>query len=305
MKKFFLSLFFLIIVFVAGAIYYFKVNSAPVSNDQKVQQFVINQGEGVRQISKRLLKNNLVRNDLVFLALSYKLGLNTNLQAGLFRLSPSQSTEQIIEKLSKGGSHDYWLKILGGQRLAELEQDFDPSLEGYLYPDSYLIPEGYSTEQIVQIISANFDKKYDQAIIGSNSNFSKADIITLASLIEREARTLESKKMVAGILHNRLKIKMALQVDASAQYVRDTKNKPSKYWLPASKNDLSLVSPYNTYLNPGLPPGPICNPGYDSIFAALNPTDSEYLFYITGNDNKMHYAITLDEHNENINKYLR
>jgi UPF0755 protein len=215
------------------------------------------------------------------------------------------STVEVARTLSTGGSHDYWLKILGGQRLSELEKDFDPALEGYIFPDSYLIPQDYSIDQITAIISDNFQKKYQQASAGSTVSKSEREIVTLASLIEREARTLESKQMVSGILHNRLKLNMPLQVDASAQYIRDTRQKPQKYWLPATKSDLAAVSPYNTYLHPGLPPGPICNPGYDSLYASMHPTASDYLFYITGNDNKMHYAKTLDEHNENINLYLR
>jgi len=96
-----------------------------------------------------------------------------------------------------------------------------------------------------------------------------------------------------------------LQVDASVQYARDTKTKPKEYWQPVAKSDLSIVSPFNTYKNPGLPPAPICSPGYNSIYAAFHPISSNYLYYITGNDNLMHYATTLDEHNANIAKYLK
>ena len=100
---------------------------------------------------------------------------------------------------------------------------------------------------------------------------------------------------------------MPLQVDASVQYARDSRSKNlAKYWQPVTRDDLKQIdSDYNTYLYPKLPPGPICNPGYDSIYAVYHPTDSDYLYYITGNDNQMHYAKTLDQHNQNIANYLR
>ncbi|MDD4106526.1 MAG: endolytic transglycosylase MltG, partial [Candidatus Shapirobacteria bacterium] len=128
-----------------------------------------------------------------------------------------------------------------------------------------------------------------------------------ASLLEREGRSLESKQMIAGIIINRLNLGMPLQIDATVLYVRDNQNKLiDKYWqLPITKTDIQLDSPFNTYKNQGLPPRPICSPGYNSLFAAFHPTDSDYIYYITGNDGKMYYAKTLDEHNSNIAKYLK
>jgi UPF0755 protein len=100
---------------------------------------------------------------------------------------------------------------------------------------------------------------------------------------------------------------MALQIDATVLYVRDSQTRNiTNYWkLPITKSDISLVSPYNTYKNANLPPSPICNPGYNSLYAAFHPIESDYIYYITGNDNQMHYAKTLDEHNTNIAKYLK
>lgn len=282
-----------------------SANLQPVSTTNEVRQFVINPGDSTSTIAARLQKNNLIRNKDVFMLMAYYLKLNYQLQSGLFKLSPSMSAIDVVRALSSGGSHDYWLKIIDGQRVAEIEPLFDSSLEGYIFPDSYLIPKDYSDDQILDIISNNFKKKYLQASKDSTKSLPEKDIVTLASLIEREARTLGSKQMVAGILYNRLEAKMALQVDATAQYIRDTRQKPEKYWLPATTKDLDAASPYNTYLHSGLPPGPICNPGYDSLYAALHPTASDYVYYITGNDNKMHYAKSLDEHNQNINLYLR
>jgi len=123
--------------------------------------------------------------------------------------------------------------------------------------------------------------------------------LVLASIIEREADSVESKKMVAGILKNRMSINMPLQTDASMEYILD---KPLSELTP---EDLKKESPYNTYLNFGLPPTPIGNPGLDAILAVLEPTPSDYYYYITGNDGEFYYAKTYAEHLQNIEKYLR
>jgi UPF0755 protein len=238
----------------------------------------------------------------------YHAGLDGKLQAGLFKLAPSLTTPEIIAKLSKGGSQDYWFKVIEGQRTAELSIKFDSALEGYIFPDSYLIPQDYQAPQIyTDIIKKNFDQKFAGAKTGAtNTQLTDDQIVILASILEREARTLPSKQMVAGILLNRLKIGMALQLDTTVEYARDSQlPHPATYWQPATSTDTHIISLYNTYLHPGLPPGPICNPGADSLYAAFHPTSSDYLYYLTGNDNQMHYALTLKDHNSNIAKYLK
>jgi UPF0755 protein len=304
MKKIFIVL----PVVVITIIFLFYFEQQPVSSDTSQKNFVINQGESVSTIAQRLEKNQLVRNRYVFTLIALKLNLGHKLQAGLFKLSPSQSTPQIVTRLTTGGNTDYWLKIIEGQRLAELPVSFDNSLEGYIFPDSYLVPQDYPPQQIyTDIIKKNFDKKITEAQIdATNTQMSEAQIVALASILEREARTLGSKQMVAGVLLNRLKIGMALQLDTTVEYARDSRAPhPPVYWQPASAADVHIISAYNTYLHPGLPPGPICNPGTDSLYAAFHPTPSDYLYYLTGNDNLMHYAITLADHNANITKYLK
>jgi len=133
----------------------------------------------------------------------------------------------------------------------------------------------------------------------ASSSLTEEQVIIMASVIEREANSPESMGYVAGILQNRLAIGMYLQVDASIEYIL---NKTLAELVP---EDLKIDSPYNTYTNPGLPPTPIGNPGMTSILAVLNPTPSNYLFYITGNDGTFYYARTFDEHRVNIARYLR
>jgi UPF0755 protein len=312
MKRFFLYTFGSIFVFCLALLIFIKINTSPISQSSSPKTFVVNQGDGLVSISRRLKSNQFVRSQLVFIFHAYRLGLNRQLQAGTFLLSSSLSTEEIVQKLSRGGSHDYWLKIIDGTRLEEIKNqvpaDFSSlaiDLEGQLFPDSYLIPEDYTSQEILAVIQKNFSAKFAQAkVSATNTELSDSQIVTLASLLEREGRTLPSKQMIAGILLNRLKINMALQVDATVQYARDTIRTPKVYWQPLSSVDLKIKSPFNTYLQPGLPPSPICNPGYDSLYAAFHPTSSDYLYYITGTDGQMYYAATLDAHNQNVSKYL-
>ena len=171
--------------------------------------------------------------------------------------------------------------------------------EGYLFPDTYLFSPSADPASIVKDMHANFDEKIAPLMNDIRaSGHTVADIVTMASLIEKEARDETDRRMVAGILWNRVRLGMPLQVDAVFGYIngRDT--------YSPSLADLKVDSPYNTYLHPGLPPGPICNPGLDAIDAAIHPTKTGYLYYLTGKDGKMHYAATYAGHQANLRKYL-
>lgn len=172
--------------------------------------------------------------------------------------------------------------------------------EGYLFPDTYLFPPSADASSIVAALRANFDAKTAPLAPSiAASGHPLADIVTMASLVEKEARTSADKRIVAGILWNRIRLGMPLQVDAVFGYIygRDT--------YSPSYADLGVDSPYNTYTHKGLPPGPIDNPGLDSLDAAARPAKTNYLFYLTGTDGRMHYATTLAGHNRNRALYLR
>lgn len=171
--------------------------------------------------------------------------------------------------------------------------------EGYLFPDTYLFLSSADVATIVQAMRANFDAKAASLLADLQaSGRSFSDVVIMASLIEREARTDANKRLVAGILSNRLARGMPLQVDAVFGYIfgRDT--------YSPSFDDLKVDSPYNTYTHVGLPPGPISNPGLASIEAALNPTQTDYFYYLTGRDGLMHYATTYAGHQANRRNYL-
>ena len=172
--------------------------------------------------------------------------------------------------------------------------------EGYLFPDTYIFTTNADAKSIIDTMRTNFNTKIIP-LMGDikASGHSLSDIVIIASLIEKEVRTDANRRIVSGILWNRLALGMPLQVDAVFGYIfnRDT--------YSPSFEDLKVSSPYNTYIHTGLPPGPISNPGLESTQAALYPTKTDYLYYLTGKDDQMHYARTYDGHQVNQSKYLR
>lgn len=178
-------------------------------------------------------------------------------------------------------------------------ETFDAHI-GYLFPDTYAIDETVSVEDFIAQMRAQYEANLEplRETIKA-SNFTEAEVIVLASILEREANDEESMRRVAGILQNRLREGMRLQVDATLAYLLD------KTSAELTQSDLALASPFNTYRNEGLPPAPIANPGLEAINAVLNPIPSKHLFYLTGSDGTFHYATTFEEHTANKAKYLR
>ena len=174
----------------------------------------------------------------------------------------------------------------------------DADLEGYLFPDTYEISKGENCEDILIFLLANFDKKLTPELKTEIKNQEKSifDIITMASMIEKEVRTPDDKKIVSGILWKRLAIGMPLQLDATINYITDKSD------ASVLTKDTKIDSPYNTYKYKGLPKGPISNPGINSIIAAIYPTQTNYWYYLS--DGKTHFSETLEQHNAAKAKYL-
>jgi UPF0755 protein len=174
----------------------------------------------------------------------------------------------------------------------------DATLEGYLFPDTYEVSTDQTCEQMIDAMLINFGNKLTPELQEKIKGQDKTifEVVTMASLLEKEVKTLEDKKIVAGILHNRLQMGMPLQLDSTVNYITG-KNDPG-----VLIKDTQIDSPYNTYKYKGLPIGPISNPGMDSISAALEPTETDYLYYLS--DGKTYYAKTLKEHAANRAKYL-
>lgn len=278
------------------------------------QIFVVKKGEGVSSIANNLQEQKLIRNALVFRILVYQKGLARKIQAGDFRLDPKMGPLEIAQSLTHG-MLDRWVTIPEGLRKEEIADkiavglegedsafnktefiSLTKNLEGQLFPDTYLFPKEIDAPKVVTMLTANFKKKT------ASLNPDKEALI-LASIVEREAKYDVDRPVIAGILLKRLNEGWPLQVDAAVQYaVGDAED-----WWPnnLTKLDLQTKSAYNTYLSRGLPPGPISNPGLAAIKAALQPKETDYWYYLTGNDGKMYYARTIEEHNANIANYLK
>ena len=320
MKRIFILL-ILIIVFVIAFYLYYKEGTLPVdksSSESKI--FVIRPGENLSEIANNLANQKLIRNKVVFYLVVKRLGIERKIQAGDFRLSPSLNTHEIAKSLTHG-TLDVWLTIIEGMRKEEVAQQVSQSLnipeieflkyarEGYLFPDTYLIPKSATAVAVIKIFEDNFNRRFNDELREKAriKGFTVEQVVTLASLVEREARFPEDRPKVASVLLNRLENEMKLDIDATVQYALGYQSEEKSWWKQQlSLEDLALDSPYNTYKNAGLPPEPIANPGLASIQAVIgaNP-NSPYLYYISDKSGHLHFARNLEEHNENIRKYLK
>lgn len=180
--------------------------------------------------------------------------------------------------------------------------------EGYMFPDTYFFEVDASASAVAKKLKSTFDDKYDETLQAKikKLGLTPAQGVILASIVEREARSNEARRMVASILLRRYKIDMGLNVDASIQYALGYQPQEKSWWKKSlTKNDLKINSPYNTYIHAGLPPTPICNPSLSSLEAVANADPkTPYLYYSHDSEGVSHYAKTLEEHNQNIANYL-
>ncbi len=280
--------------------------------------FVVNKGEGIRSVAARLAQENLIRSPTSFYILVKFLGIEKQVQAGDFRLNKTMDAETIARELTHG-ILDVWVTTLEGWRVEEVatrlakdldipEQEFlKHAREGYMFPDTYLIPRDASPAAVARILLANFDKKVTPTLRRDalKSGLSFQEVLTMASVVEREGRTDEDRPVIAGILLKRLKADWPLEADATLQYALGYDPLGKTWWRKnITSDDKRVRSPYNTYLNPGLPQAPIANPGLAAIKSVIYPTQSPYWYYLHDPKGTVHYAKTLEEHNANIAKYL-
>ena len=313
-----LIIFLIVIVLSAGALalWWKNGNRAQDPANKSSQIFVVAKGEGVREIANSLKTKGLIKDPIVFFLQTKRLGLDKELEAGDFRLSPSMSLPDIIQNLTHG-TLDIWVTIPEGIRAEEianiLKKDI-PSYkpdwreilatrEGYLFPDTYLIPRDTDINLIMSLLNNNFGNKYN-GVNAEKTILSQKEIVTIASLVEREAKFAQDRPLVASVILNRLDIGMKLDIDATVQYALGWEEDEKRWWKKnLTSADLKISSPYNTYRNAGLPPTPISNPGLSSILSVINPSKTNYLYYISDKSGHLHFATTIKEHNANIQKY--
>lgn len=292
------------------------------------QLFTVQNGQGLRVISENLKNSNLISSDLMFMIYLKLSGLSGTIKAGEYDISPSMPPVEIADILTKGRVTSKTITIPEGWTIAQigsyLEQngivtkdsfvaatkdvyDYDflekkpaeLSLEGFLFPDTYQVSVTSTPRSLVVMMLDNFGRRVtpEMRAAAANSGIGLYGALTLASVVEKEANKPADRKIVAGIFVSRLNEGMRLQSDVTVAYgVGEDKKE-----LTAA--DLQTESPYNTYLVDGLPVGPICNPGVESINAVLYPELTDFRYFIAANE-QMFYAKTLDEHNINVAKYL-
>lgn len=300
-------IFFLYLFLIFSLIFARALFSAP-GNFPENSLIGIKEGSALSQIGLQLKEDGIIKSNVSFVLLVKIFGLERSIKSGDYFFEKSNSLFMVIRRLV---SADFKIKpkkvtIPEGATLAGIADIFKAAgfdgfnredflaitkgKEGYLFPDTYFFLRNVSARQVAETMERNFRKKA--------GNIDK-NILVMASLIEREVPNYDDRRIISGILWKRIRAGMPLQVDAVFPYIK------GKNGGRVTFNDLKIKSPYNTYLNKGLPPTPIANPGLDAIDAARHPKNSPYWFYLSGKDGVTHFSKTFAEHKRNRVRYLR
>ena len=315
------SIFVVVVFFIVGGGWIWWLNGiAPVDpSDQKPVIFVVERGQGVRDIASDLRSQRLIRSSTSFFLVVKFLGVEKELQAGDYRLNRAMDAQTIARELTHG-ILDVWVTILEGWREEEiatkLAKDLDIpeaefiryAREGYMFPDTYLIPRDATPAAVAKILLDTFETKVTNQMRedAKKTDLTFPQVIILASIVEREGRTDTDRPIIAGVLFKRLKVGWPIQADATLQYALGYQAYEKSWWKKIlSLEDKSIKSPYNTYLHSGLPPGPIANPGLSSIKAVIYAQESDYWYYIHDSAGNAHFAKSIEEHEQNIRTYLQ
>jgi len=334
-----------LILFSIGFYAYDGIYTPKNADSSLKKVFLIEKGQGLTDISRKLEREDIIKSSFLFTLYAVLKNKEKKLQAGAYLLSPSMNIPLVLEKIVSGDITKEKVTIIEGWNLRDIASEleakkfFKPnnffevvgypasvkneksflgeayfyshfkfleskpkgvSLEGYLFPDTYQFSQGTTPLEIAKVMLNNFQTKIKGLESGiKKTKLSLHQVITVASLLEKEVKKYEDKQVVAGILLKRLRNNWPLQVDATLTYIID------KGSSDLTKDDLRINSLYNTYKYKGLPPGPICNPGLDSIKAAIYYKDSPYWYYLTKANGDVIFSKTLKEHNINKAKYIK
>jgi len=300
----------------------------PAGDERKVT-VRIPLGFSAGRVGQTLAEHGVIHSAFGFRILARLTGKGTSLKPGAYELSPAMAPLAVLDKIARGDVSARWVTFPEGftlsqmgERLAaagcgradrfmRLTRSFGSSfragfshpanLEGYLFPDTYLLPLGASEEDVIKETLDCFERR----VIGplgaeiSRSGMTLHEVITLASMIEREAKIPKDRLLISAVLRNRLRKGMLLECDATVLYALGRHKNRVFY------RDLDVDSPYNTYIYPGLPPGPIANPGLESIKAALRPAKVDYLYYVAAGDGSHIFSKSLEQHHQAVNAARR
>ena len=316
-----------------------KINQ-PISADSSVVQFTIEAGETSSTIATRLKRLNLIQEERTFRLFVRYLGVDDELEAGDYELRRNMNLEEIVARLQHGQSRAATITIPEGWRLEQIAQlsaregladegeflalaqtgEFDyafladrpagspSSLEGFLFPETYQVSENTDTRGFIDLLLRTFDQRItpDMRQRAQEARLTIYEVVALASIVEREAVVDEERPIIASVYLNRINRGMYLQSDPTVQYAKGYSAETGRWWNSMLQEEAQTVnSPYNTFLYPGLPPGPICSPGLASIQAVLYPAETPYLFFFSKGDGTHAFSETYEEHLENMRRYQR
>lgn len=316
----------LILTLIAITTFWYNFNLLPVNKNAKIPvNFTINPGESAKTISKHLQDTGLIKNARIFMIYIILHGQNSKLQSGFYLLNAHDSAREIASLLASGKADQKKLLIPEGTSESQVKQllitkgfneaevnaalraKYDyyflqdrpsgASLEGYLFPDTYRINPGMTAKDLVKMILDNFNRKVTSKIIQgfADQGLTLHQGLTLASIVEREAAGNQDRSQIAQVFLKRLKEKIKLESCITVFY--------AAYLLGRNDFNIDIDSPYNTYKIDGLPPGPVANPGLDSMNAVINPSRTNYLYFHADPSGNTHFATTLAQHQANIAKY--
>lgn len=330
MKK--LVLVLLLIASAAGGAGYWLMRRAsePFQGYGPEPQLVeIAAGESTGAIGRRLVAAGVLRDRLTFRVALWLSGTERRLQAGEYRFDQPMSAVDVVGKIARGEVDLLPLTFPEGLTVSEMSRIFaasgrgtaaafvaaardaspvraiDPKardLEGYLFPDTYALPRRADAARVVHVMVARFLQVLTPELrsAAESRGLSVRQLVTLASIVEKETARPEERPLIAAVYANRLKIGMGLQCDPTVIYALEL---AGRFDGNLRRDDLAFDSPYNTYKYAGLPPGPIAAPGKGSLEAAAQPADAQYLYFVSRNDGTHEFARTLEEHNQNVRKY--
>ena len=329
LKKTLLWLLFLIVLVAASTFYLWRGVALPYQGFQGEQFVMVNAGDSVGSIGGSLARAGVVRDARSFQIAARLKRAEKRLQVGEYRFDRAATAFDVVDRIARGDVFVRPITFPEGRTAAEMSaiyeergfgaasefltaaRDASPArafdaaardLEGYLFPSTYRLPRNTTAAALVRLMVQSFEKALDPALRAAAAarELSIREAVTLASLVEEEAQKPDERPLISAVYHNRLRIGMPLQCDATVVYALQ---RAGRWNGNITRADLSMDSPYNTYQRRGLPPGPIANPGRASLEAAVNPAGVAYLYYVSRNDGSHAFATTLDEHNRNVQQY--
>ena len=305
-----------VFVFVLAVLVLVTLCSIAPTNFPAKKIVSIPRSEYLSQAADTLYENGIIKSEFLFKVYAVLASGHRQVQAGDYLFDSPQSALKIAYRMTHGEQDlpKISVTLYEGMTAKEMATqikknipEFDDktfynlaeSFEGYLFPDTYYFYENVTPTQVLETLRDNFNAKIKTALLDIQA-FGKpiGDVMEMASIVEREATSTTDRKIIAGVLWKRIATGMPLQVDPTFYYIL------CKGSLQLTVKDLAIDSPYNLYTHKGLPPTPISNPGLDAILATVNPTKSDYLFFLADSRGVIHYSATLDGHDANKDKYL-